>query len=219
MESVAFRTPASCRPVLAAGVAAAALLALVTLPAFATAAGLSDSAPDQVKASTPVPDAVRKLGEVRLLARGEAVVVQTLLQTKLLSRVVAEIRVKDGRNWPQDDEGSSAYLAALEAARDTLEKREIPFSAKDRRRRLLIEFAADEKEAVVLLGSFRFTGQEAPTQAAPALPEREILATVALPRAYILRNIRLILADSFKLPESEVDGLGPLGPASRGAVP
>lgn len=214
MQRVAFRTSVN-RGSAVQAVAAAALLALLTFPSLATAAGISDAAEDEVKASTPVPDAVRKLGEVRLLARGEAVVVQTLLQTRLLSRVVAEIRVKEGRNWPVDDEGTRAYLAALDAARDAVEKREIPFGEKDRRRRLLIEFAADEKEAVVLLGSFRFTGEEA----APALPEREILATVAVPRAYVLRNMRLILADSFQVPEADVGRLGPLGPAASGAAP
>lgn len=223
MESVTFRAPAIRRPALAAGAAIAALFALVTEPVFADNAGLSDAAADQVKASTAIPDAVRKLGEVRLLARGEAVVVQTLLQTRLLPRVVAEIRVKEERNWPKGDEGASAYLAALEAVRDTVEKREIPFSEKDRRRRLLIEFAADGKDAVVMLGSFGFAGQEAATDAAkdaaPALPEREILATVPLPRAYVLRNMRLILADSFHVDEADVDRLGPLGPAARGAAP
>jgi hypothetical protein len=41
------------------------------------------------------------------------------------------------------------------------------------------------------------------------------MATPAVGRDYLLRNMRLILADAFDLEEDEVDRLGPLGPAAR----
>lgn len=174
---------------------------------------LADASADKVLASTVVPDAVRKVGEVRLLSRGDAVVVQTLLSTKLLSRVVAEIRVKEGRNWPPDDDSVRAYLAALDAARGTVEKRDPGLDWKERRRRLLIEFAADATDAVVLVGTFR--AAEDAKELTPS--EREIFSTLVLPRAYVLREVRLILADSFKVDEKDVDRLGPLGPAAATA--
>ena len=58
-------------------------------------APLLDAAADRVVARTVVPDATRKVGEVRLVQRGDAVVVQTLLATTVLPRVVAEIRKKE----------------------------------------------------------------------------------------------------------------------------
>jgi len=197
--------------ILAAMVAAA--LAAGRTGAVAGMGRLADASADKVQASTVIPDPVRKVGEVRLLSRGDGVVVQTLLSTKLLSRVIAEIRKKEQRNWPPDEPAVRDYLAALEAARQTVEKRDSAADRVDRRRRLLIEFVADDADATVLVGTFRFA-----TDGADRSPrEREIFATLALPRPYILRNVRLILADSFNVAEADVDRLGPLGPAAASA--
>jgi hypothetical protein len=183
------------------------------LAAGAAATNLNDAARDEVKATQVVPDPQRKVGEVRLVARDGAVVVQTLLSTKLLERVTAEIRKKEEGNWPAGDPSREAYLTALERTREAIEERDLGVDWKARRRRMLIEFAADDANAAVFLGTFRFTGE-----GSPAI-EREVLETLALPRSYVLRNMRLILADSFKVPESEVDSIGPLGPASLGTQP
>jgi len=175
-----------------------------------SSAPLSDAASDKVHATVVIPDATRKVGEVRLLARGDSVVVQTLLSTKLLSRVIAEIRKKEEVNWPPDDASVASYLAALDAAREKVEKRDPAAAWDDRRRRLLIEFAADSGNAAVMVGTFRFAKDGSDTTP----HDRELFATLALPRAYVLRNMRLILADSFKIAEPDVDRIGPLGPAS-----
>jgi len=199
--------------VWAALAVAAPAPATVVEAAAAATARLADASADKVEASVVIPDAVRKVGEVRLLSRGGAVVVQTLLSTRLLSRVIAEIRIKEGRNWPADDESVRAYLAALDSARVAVEKRDPGLEWKERRRRLLIEFAADATDAVVLVGTFR-TADDAKEL---TVTEREVFSTLVLPRAFILKEIRLILADSFKVDEKDVDRLGPLGPSS--AVP
>ena len=196
-----------------AGLRAAMFVACLAIgggSAGAAAEGLTDVAADRELASTVIPDPARKVGQVRLLARGQAVVVQTLLSTKLLSRVIAEIRNKEEKNWPAGDAAVGAYLAALDSARETVEKREPAADWADRRRRLLIEFAADSGDAAVFIGTFRFAKDGSDTSP----HDREIFSTLALPRPYVLRNIRLILADSFKLAERDVDGLGPLGPAA-----
>jgi hypothetical protein len=201
------RTHCLCR---VATVALASCLALV--PADASSSPLSDATRDEINASRAVPDPRRKVGEVRLLARGNGVVVQTLLSTKLLDRVAGEIRKKEENNWPVGDPSREAYLAALDRSRKTIETRAA--DSKDRRRRLLIEFAADDAAAVVFLGTFRFVNGES------GAIEREVLETLELPRSYVLRNMRLILADSFDVAESEVDSIGPLGPASASlAIP
>lgn len=182
-------------------------------PGPARAGGLDDASADKVQATAVIPDEVRKVGEVRLISRGDAVVVQTLLATKLLPRVIAEIHKKEEAGWPagtKGEDGMRAYLAALDAAGDKVGAR--PPDA-DRRHRLLVEFVVDATASEVVLGSFT----SAPAAATIVPESREILAVVPVPREYALRNVRLILADSFKVPEKEVDRLGPLGPAAAAA--
>ncbi len=192
-----------------ATVSAAALLSIGVTLAVGGSGRFDDASGDKVHATVVVPEPSRKMGEVRLVSRGDATVVQTLLSTRLLSRVIAEIRSKEEHNWPRGDESVKGYVAALEAARDTVEKRD-DGDWTDRRRRLLIEFVADADSAAVLVGTFR-----TPRDSVALVPgERELFATLALPRAYVLRNMRLILADSFHLAEANVDRLGPLGPAA-----
>lgn len=175
---------------------------------------LLDPASDRVVARTVVPDAARKVGEVRLVTRGEATVVQTLLATKVLGRVVAEIRKKEERNWPRDAEGYRdmlRYLDTLEAAAADVRKRRDTVGTAghdDRRLRLLIEFVASESASGVLFADF----EAAEIDGAIQPTSRRPIATLALRRAYVFPNMRLILADSFGVPESEVGRLGPLGP-------
>lgn len=171
-------------------------------------AALLDPANDRVVARTVVPDAVRHVGEVRLLARGDATVVQTLLLTKALARVVAEIRKKEEGNWPADAPGHvemARYLAALEAAAADVRSR--PADGDERRLRLLIEFVADGRAAGVAFAGFDAADDD------PIVPAaRRPIAALGLERSYALRNMRLILADAFDLDDDELDRLGPLGP-------
>jgi hypothetical protein len=165
---------------------------------------------DRVIATTVVPDDVRKVGEVRLVARGEATVVQTLLATKVLNRVVGEIRTKEEGNWPPGSAGRESmerYLSALFRTADALVARRESGDAGERRLRLLIEFVASPEAAGVLVGEF--TGDEVDGHITPTA--RRPMETIALPRAYVLRNMRLILADAFHVPEAEIGKLGPLG--------
>lgn len=186
-----------------------AVAATPELPAW-----LLDPAADKVEARTVVPDAMRKVGEVRLIARGGGTVVQTLLLTRVLGRVVAEIRKKEERNWPQDAEGYAdmrRYVDAVAAAADAL--RAGRPESSDRRARLLIEFLASEGASGVLLAEFE--GDEVDGAIQPR--SRRPLATLPLRRAYVFPNMRFILADSFHVPEPEVGRLGPLGPIAAPA--
>ena len=69
-----------------------------------------------------VPDPAQRVGEVRILRRGDATVVETLLYTKVLSRVVGEIRKKELANWPGSAD-VAAYLEALSQVQKTVESR------------------------------------------------------------------------------------------------
>ena len=174
----------------------------VSLPAF-------DAATDRVVKQTAVPDDVRRQGEVRLIARGDAVVVQTLLDTRILRRAVAEIRKKEERNWPVGADGHDdmlRYVAAIATVAGELEA-----AHPDERQRLLIELVATAEGGGAVVGTFEGgeeNGALRPTGA-------RTMATPAVGREYLLRNMRLILADAFDLDEDEVDRLGPLGPAAR----
>ena len=166
---------------------------------------------DRVIATTVVPDAVRKVGEVRLVARDGATVVQTLLATKALTRVVSEIRKKEEGNWPPGNAQRASmerYLAALFRAADELVARRAGGDDGERRIRLVIELVATSDVAGVLVGEF--AGDEVDGRLQPT--GRRPIETFALPRAYVLRNMRLILADAFHVPEADVGTLGPLGP-------
>lgn len=199
--------------VLALAPAARAAGAAEPVDATIAEAAPAAAARDRVLAFTAVPDAARRLGETRLVVRAGTVVVQTLLSTKLLARVLAEIRGKEEKNWPDrvpGADGRRAYLDALASARAVLDRRSPGPAWTDRRQRLLIEFAADDRSATVVVGTF----ETMPSPGEPGPAAREILASAAVPRSYVLRNQRLILADSFHLDEKDVDRLGPLGPAA-----
>jgi hypothetical protein len=199
-----FSTRAYATAVLALLAGARAMAGPAALPPL-------DAATDRVVTRTLVPDTTRRQGEVRLVTRGDATVVQTLLATRVLRRVVAEIRKKEERNWPAGSDGHDdmvRYVDALAAAADEIEA---AAGDEDRRRHLLIEFVAGADRGGIVIGEFQgdeMDGALRPTGARP-------IATLPVRRDYLLRNMRLILADAFHLDEAQVDRLGPLGPAAR----
>jgi hypothetical protein len=170
-----------------------------------------DAGADAVAGRVVVPGEGRKVGEVRLVTRGPATVVQTLLATKVLRRVVDEIRKKEEANWPRGTPGREdmeRYLAALDRIVYALFQRRDAAEDGDRRLRLLIEFIATSDASALVVGEF--TGDEVDGRLTPT--ERRVTETLTLGRAYALRNMRLILADAFHVPERDVERLGPLGP-------
>jgi predicted RND superfamily exporter protein len=160
-------------------------------------------------ARTYVPDEARKVGEVRLVTRGDADVVETLLYTTLLKRAVREIRAKEMRNWPEGRPGRDdalRYVAALEAAERTLAERAASRSSDDRRRRLLIEFVLTPERSAIVLSRFE-TETETETADDVRVVVREPLAVLLPSRDYVHRNMRLIAADSFEVEGAQLDHL------------
>jgi len=173
-------------------------------------AAVLDPAGDLVLERTVVPDPVRRVGEVRLVERGDAAVVQTLLSTKVLPRVVGEIRQKEAANWPEGTAGHDdmrRYVEAVERARDDVRARREAAGGDDRRERLLIEFVATAGAAGVHLAEFH--GDEEDGEIRPTA--RRPIETLALGRHYVLANMRLILADAFDLSGADLRRL-PLPP-------
>jgi hypothetical protein len=193
----------------------ATLAAALMLAAIATA-GDAPPLAEHVHARAAVPDEARKIGEVRLIERGSTTVVQTVLATRVITRAVAEIRLKDERNWPLDSDGhadSKRFVEALEQGAATLRKELPPADARsiddpERRVRLLIEFRADSSSTEVVIAEFE--SRDASTPYEPTVSR--VLATLSLSRGYVLENMRLILADSFRVSEADLGRLGPLGP-------
>lgn len=180
-----------------------------------------DPVADRLLERTVVPDAARRVGEVRLLERGNAAVVQTLLLTKVLGRAIAEIRAKETANWPPGSEGRDAmhrYVAALERTAAQVRAEREAAGGDDRRDRLLIEFVLTPTAAGVHLATF--TGEERHGAIEPVA--RRPLETLALERHYVLVNMRLILADAFdhaggdlrqlRLPPLLATAIGPARP-------
>lgn len=176
-----------------------------------------DTTPDQVVQRAFVPSPERRVGEVRVLRRGEATVVQTLLHSKLLSRVLGEIRRKERANWPGDAD-AERYVAALESAQQTLFRR-LPADPRtgDRRQKLWIDFVLAPGVALIGVGAFEMLEADGELR----VVRRETLALLEPARAYVARNQRLIVADSFGLEDAAAERLlaaaGGLTTPARGA--
>jgi hypothetical protein len=175
--------------------------AAVTIPA--ALAPWSVGATDRIVDRTRVPREGMAVGEVRLVERGEASVIQTVLHTTVLRRVVAEIRKKELGNWPADHPEhaeSVRYLDALEAARRNIWDR-MPKNQRgsDLNQNLLIEFVLTDNAAGVLLAEYK------PDAKGDGIASRRSIAALEMSRGYVVRNMKLIVADSFALPLEKVD--------------
>lgn len=180
---------------------------LALAPVRAQDAALLDAGADRTIERVFVPSPEQKVGEVRLILRGDANVVQTLLYTKVLSRVVGEIRKKEMANWPADRAGHAdarRYVDALGSVQKQIWKR-MPRDQRldDRRQRMIIEFVLGEGAAVVMIGAFDMTESGGEVR----VTRREPIVTFAPPRDYVKRNMRLIVADSFAGDDAKVASL------------
>jgi hypothetical protein len=113
-----------------------------------------------------------------------------------------------------------SYMTALEQAATTLRQELPPADARsiddaERRVRLLIELRADSSSVEVVIAEFEVHDASAPYE--PTVSR--VFANLSLSRAYVLENMRLILADAFRVPESDLWRLGPLGPLDPVAHP
>lgn len=154
-----------------------------------------------------VPSPERRVGEVRILRRGDATVVQTLLYSKVLSRVVGEIRKKELANWPGSPDAAS-YLEALARVQETIWRR-LPRDRRvsDRRQKMWIEFVLAPDAALVALGAFEMEEHDGEVR----VVRREPLVVLEPSRDYVSRNQRLIAADSLH-GEDAARGLQPEDP-------
>jgi hypothetical protein len=181
---------------------------------------LLDAGADRTIARVVVPSPERVVGEVRLVKRGDADVVQTVLYVKVLSRVVAEIRKKEIANWPAGSAGHDdmrRYTEALDRVRSRLWSEQPKDRRRaDRRQRMLIEFVLGAREALVAVGTFDMEE----SSAAPRLTARRPYVVLRPSRQYVARNMVLIAADAFRVEGADLAALlGPLTHVRETQVP
>jgi len=175
---------------VATAAAAAALLA---------ASPLADTAHDELLRRTPVPSADRRQGEVRIVRRGQTVVVQTVLHSKVLRRVAGEIAQKEARGWPPGAEGSAESARYVEALRDVVDairrgESRSSDGGGDRFREMRIEFFVHAGEGTVVLSGAE-VAEEADGLRLTAV--RKPVEVLELSADYVGRNMVRIVEDSF----------------------
>lgn len=202
------------------GVIAWVLIALFAVPVRAQVASpkkhapLLDGSRDRIVRSAYVPSEDQPQGEVRLIRRGSAVVMQTVLYSIYLKRVVAEIRRKERALWPATRQGradSVRYADALAAASRRIEQRfRQREKRQDRHRKLLIEFILSEGAALVAL----YEPDVEKGEEHLLVKAKRPVVLLELSRAYVRGDIHEIAWDALKMTKKETKQiLEPLLPA------
>jgi|GEM_PF-1596576 len=176
------------------------LALLIASGAMATDTGITQVgglANEEVVYRAVVPSADDPHGEVRLIRRGKATVLQTVLHTKLLRRAVGIIREREAASWVEGSVGhddSMAYSAALDHAQKKVWWRYKQRGIRDdRRQSLLIEFVVSASEAYVTIDEPQVDEESGVLSIGKRIP----LARLDVSREYAKRNIWLIANDSF----------------------
>ena len=150
---------------------------------------------------TPVPEDPPYQGEVRVLRRGSAQVVQTLLYSKVMIRVIGAIQRKESNSWPLEREGaqdsrrySDELMQAYALVKERFKERQ-KAGEKERHIQLLIEFVHDGEKDYVALYAPSITQDDERL----VLNKKELLKKLPLSRGYIQKNMQLIVQDSFRL--------------------
>lgn len=205
----------------------AATVALVVLTGLAAAAEAGRTpAPggvrDEVVLAAFVPSADQPQGEVRLVRRGDAAVMQTVLYSRYLKRVVAEIRRKELASWPPSREGhedARRYIQAVLEARERIQRRFRERADRgDRRQKMLIEFILSGTASLVTISEPELEEVNGHMRVVSKRP----IAALELSRTYVRGDIYEIARDALSLGRKEAkDVLEPLLPpeSPRNAIP
>lgn len=177
-------------------------------------APLLDGAKDRIVRSAFVPSEELQQGEVRLIRRGGAIVMQTVLYTRFLMRVVAEIRRKDLAAWPEKREGHADSLRYIDALMDASSRIRQRFQERgnrgERRQELLIEFILSERAALVAFYEPELEKEEGHYR----VNAKDPITVLELSRAYVRGDIYEIAWDALNLTRKEsVRLLEPMLPA------
>ena len=166
-------------------------------------AHLLDDKRDEIIRSEFVPTEEQSVGEVRLIRRGQAVVMQTVLHTALLKRVVAEIRKKELTSWPPERKGHSdaqEYIDAITTAQQRIQERYRQREDRgDRRQKMLIEFILSGRASIVAISEPELEEKSGHMR----VISRRSIAILVLSRTYVRGGIYEIAWDALRLDRKE----------------
>lgn len=180
--------------------------------------GQLDWTQDRVVQRVVVPSSERPQGEVQLVARQDLLVVQTLLWSPILKRVVAAIDAKESRSWPEAREGHADSLhyreelfRATETSWEAFRQRE---DRSQDRQALSIEFIVGPRQALIALS----LPQLAEDDGTLHLLDKQTIKVWRTAENYVRENIVEIVRDSFHLDASAAEKLlKPLWPSLKEA--
>jgi hypothetical protein len=173
-------------------------------PAPAADERLLDGGADRVLRRAFLPSASNVHGELRIVRRGDAACVQTLLYSKALRRGLQAIQRKELAQWPPGMPGqadSATYLAALSRARTIVLQRFDAQPAADRRQKMLIEFVLSGSTGLFALYAVELSGEGADVH----IERKEPLEVHEASAAYLARAMRGMAESAFHeaVPELE----------------
>jgi len=163
-----------------------------------------------------VPSAEQPQGEVQLIRRRDLLVVQTLLSSRILKRVVAAIDAKEGRSWPEAREGHTESSHYREELFRATEKSWHAFRERSDRNQdhqtLAIEFILGPKHALIALSLPQLTEDDGKL----LLINKQPLQAWRGTEDYVRENIFEIIKNSFHLDNTATEELlKPLWPGHK----
>jgi hypothetical protein len=177
-------------------------------------AKMLDERGDVILQRAVVPSAGKPQGEVQLIRRGKFLVVQTLLASSVLKRVISVIDDKEQRNWPETRDG---YLAsrqyrdelfrASEQAWEIFRQRK---NIAETRQFLAIEFIVGPDRDIIALSAPTIDGDYGNMR----LTAKQLLKVWPSQDQFVRGNIIEIIQDSFGLDRAAAEALAqPLWPS------
>lgn len=175
-----------------------------------------DGSQDLIVQRVVVPSAEKPQGEVQVIQRRDLLVVQTLLSSRILKRVVAAIDAKESRSWPEAREGHTDSLHYREELFRATEKSWEAYRQRSDRSQehqtLAIEFIIGPSLSLIALSLPQLTEENGNLH----LISKQPVKIWRGGEAYVRENIFEIIKDSFQLGDSETEKfLKPLLPSRK----
>lgn len=157
---------------------------------------------DRILARVIVPSIEQPQGEVQLLQRGDLLVVQTLLSSRILKRVIAAIDAKEQANWPETRDGHLDSLRYRDELFRATEKSWKAFRQRsdrsETRQTLAIEFILAAETSLIALSVPTLRGDYGHLQ----LIDKQPVKSWRVNGDYVRTNLFKIVEDSFRLDET-----------------
>ncbi len=185
------------------------LTVLTVLVPFASAAQKTGSryaeqldwTQDQIVKRVVVPSVEQPQGEVQLIRRHDLLVVQILLSSRILKRVVAVIDAKEKRRWPETHDGYAASNRYREELFRATEKAWEAFRQRSDRNEthqtMAIEFILGHEKSWIALSLPQTEGE----YGSLSLIDKQPVKAWRVFGDYVRKNVLEIIKDSFQLDE------------------